>query len=331
MLVGRKRKYSRPLDRFEFETKRLNCLFETGKLFYLEYNLRLLFFLLSTRFDGVCAIDLDTLVPAAIVSRLKGKKLGYDAHEYFTEVPEVAGRSFVKSIWNWVARVFISKTHFRYTVGEQLATELDRVYGLPFHVVRNVPVMKPKSKQDQENDKVLLYQGALNEGRGLETLIEAATQLPIRVWLVGEGDLSGSLRAMTKRLGLDEKVFFLGFITPEELWSITQKAYLGYNLLENKGKSYYLSLANKYFDYTMAGVPCLVSPFPEYQALQKKFNHSIFCDLKPFSIIEQVNALLNDPNRYRDLTQNCLLASKELNWEKEEQELFKIYDGVFRQ
>src|SRR5688572_26752370 len=88
-LIGRERELSVPLSSETFRQTRLNCFFSKGKLFYLEYNLRLLFYLLFTRFDAVCAIDLDTIVPVFIIGKLKGAKLIYDAHEYFTEVPEV--------------------------------------------------------------------------------------------------------------------------------------------------------------------------------------------------------------------------------------------------
>jgi len=85
LLVGRKLPHSKPLQTQSFQQKRLHCFFQKGKFFYLEYNLRLLFFLWKKKFDGVCAIDLDTILPAFYISKWKGKKMIYDAHEYFTE------------------------------------------------------------------------------------------------------------------------------------------------------------------------------------------------------------------------------------------------------
>ena len=79
-LVGRKKRGSAPLQDKPFQQKRLFCFFEKGKLFYLEYNLRLLLFLLFQRFNIVCAIDLDTIMPCLISARLRGKKIVYDAH-----------------------------------------------------------------------------------------------------------------------------------------------------------------------------------------------------------------------------------------------------------
>ncbi|MEM9023155.1 MAG: glycosyltransferase, partial [Bacteroidota bacterium] len=62
-LVGRERKGSEPLREKPFQQVRLRCFWEKGKLFYLEYNLRLFVYLLRNRFDILCAIDLDTILP----------------------------------------------------------------------------------------------------------------------------------------------------------------------------------------------------------------------------------------------------------------------------
>lgn len=45
-LVGRERSFSLLLSNESFKQTRLKCIFNKGKLFYLEYNLRLLFYLL---------------------------------------------------------------------------------------------------------------------------------------------------------------------------------------------------------------------------------------------------------------------------------------------
>lgn len=333
LLVGRKRKDSMPLGEFAFNTHRLRCFFNAGKLFYFEYNLRLLFFLMRQPFDAVCAIDLDTLMACGAVSVLRRRKLGYDAHEYFTEVPEVVSRPLVKSIWHRVAKYWIPKTHFRYTVGSALAKELDKMYQKPFDVIRNVPYesrLKGEKEYSQSEKKILIYQGALNEGRGLEPLIDAASELPVEICLAGEGDLSLALRERVARKGLEEKVVFLGWVTPERLKEITRKAFLGYNLLEKRGKSYYLSLANKYFDYTMAQVPCLVSAFPEYVQLHREYGHSVICELTKEAIVANINHLIDRPDEYQKLVKNCEIAAKTLNWEMEEQKLLKIYNHVFR-
>jgi hypothetical protein len=63
LLVGYTLSDSKALNKQDFRQKRINCIFKKGKPFYLEYNLRLFFFLLFSKMDGICAIDLDTILP----------------------------------------------------------------------------------------------------------------------------------------------------------------------------------------------------------------------------------------------------------------------------
>src|SRR4051812_8494347 len=91
-LAGRKLKDSKEVPQQPYRQTRLNCLFNKGVLFYAEFNVRLFFFLLFNRFDIVCGCDLDTLPAAVLAAKLKGKKVIYDAHEYFPESPELIGR-----------------------------------------------------------------------------------------------------------------------------------------------------------------------------------------------------------------------------------------------
>ncbi len=95
-LIGRKLKTSLPLSIKKYKQKRLFCFFETGKLFYVEYNFRLLVYLLFRRMDLICAIDLDTILPVLVVSKLKNSLRVYDAHELFTELKEVVTRPHIK-------------------------------------------------------------------------------------------------------------------------------------------------------------------------------------------------------------------------------------------
>ena len=199
MLVGRVKADSKEITERPFDQKRLRLRFQKGKLFYLEYNLRLFFFLLFSKFDIICSVDLDTVLPGFLVSRLKGKTCVYDAHEFFTELPEVVERPFVKRSWEAVGKFVIPRLQHAYTVGESLSRALFDKYGTDFSVIRNVPLRKQfvASMDKKEEPFVLLYQGVLNEGRGLEEMIDAMQDLDgTRFLLAGEGDLSEKLRQM---------------------------------------------------------------------------------------------------------------------------------------
>ncbi len=334
-LVGRELSTSKPLTAEPFEQTRLSCFFNKGKLFYIEYNIRLFIFLLFVKYDALCAIDLDTIVPVYHAGKLRGAKLAYDAHEYFTEVPEVIRRPKVQKVWQWVERNYVPKFDVIYTVSPTLAKLFAEDYNKEVGMVMNVPVLQEQSESPVTRlpspVPYLLYQGALNEGRGLEHLIQAMQHIDAKLLLAGEGDLSSELRALVKQLSLENKVEFLGYVKPADLRAITAQAYIGINLLENKGLSYYYSLSNKFFDYIHARVPQVCIGFPEYQALNDKYNVAVLtqnCSIE--EIKGAILRLLNNKDLYCTLQKKCEVCRQELNWQQEEKKLWALYEQLFR-
>lgn len=324
-LVGRKRARSKPLQQQSFEQKRLSCWFEKGKLFYLEYNIRLFLYLLLADFDAICSVDLDTILPGFIISNIKGKKCIYDAHEYFTETPEVVRRPMIKKIWEALANIAIPRVDVAYTVGEGLAEIFEKRYHKSFSVIRNVPFYQKEIANPTQN--IILYQGVLNEGRGLEQAIEAMQYIEnVELWIAGEGDLSNVLRQKVSDLQLEHKIKFLGYLNPKALHQITLQAKIGLNLLENRGLSYYYSLANKAFDYIQAAVPAIHMNFPEYQQLnQSDPTALLISDLNIVTIVEAIQSLLNNDTLYHKLKHNCLVRKEIYTWEQEEKKLLDFY------
>jgi glycosyltransferase involved in cell wall biosynthesis len=326
-LVGRVLPHSKPIVNQLFTQYRLKIWFQKGKLFYAEYNIRLFFFLLKNRFDMVCGIDLDTILPCYLVSKLKHKVCIYDAHEYFTEVPELIGRPFTKHAWEKIADFVLPKIKYCYTVGSCLADLFEKRYGVPYAVIQNVPLQQTIHYQPDLNNKIILYQGALNAGRGLESAIEAMQQIEgATLWLAGEGDLSQLLRQQVDNQGLTHKVKFLGFIAPKDLPQLTAQATIGLNLLDNKSLSYYYSLANKFFDYMQHGVPQITMRFPEYEKICLKHPVAELIDeLSVNAIVHALQHLSNDADYYNQLKTNALKAAKIFNWENESKKLIQFY------
>ena len=354
-LVGWQRKASVPLTPQLYAQHRLRGWFQHGKLFYLEYNLRLLWYLLRQRADGWACADLDAALPTWARAWLGGQPFCYDAHELFTEVPEVVTRPRVQRLWQWVEDFIVPRARLCYTVGPALARLFEQRHpGSRFAVVRNVPAVVPGTECLVPGEKgdgkrlnpayqapgtkhqtpTLLYQGALNVGRGLAELLDAMPLVPARLVICGEGDLSATLRAQAGRLGLlaSGQVEFKGYVLPAELRQLTAQATVGIMLLENTGLSYYYSLANKFFDYVQAGIPQLCIAFPEYRALNEQHEvATLVPDLAPATLAAGLARLLpggQPGDYYHRLAENCRHARREWSWQEEEKVLVELYTDL---
>jgi glycosyltransferase involved in cell wall biosynthesis len=327
-LIGRVRKNSKPLNQRSFEQKRLRCFFDKGKFFYLEYNIRLLFYLLSQKTDIICGIDLDTIIPTWFAARLKSKVFVYDAHEYFTETSSLHGRKFEKAVWKKVEASLVPRVKHAYTVNQSIADIFKKEYGTSFDVVRNVPVLRQIEAKDDSREKYILYQGVLNKGRGLEFLLNCMQHIDIKLKIAGDGPLREILEQMAVDLKVTDKVEFLGFVLPEELIAITDNAWVGLNLIENTGLSYYYSLANKFFDYIQSEIPQICMDFPEYRLLNDQHHCGLL--LKDFEekVFIGMITQLKEETTYQEFIKNTRVAKKELNWQKEQKRLLGFYQNI---
>lgn len=331
LLVGYTRKNSVELQQKQFSQKRINCLFKTGKFFYAEYNIRLFFYLLVQKADCICAIDLDTILPCYFISKIKRVKRVYDAHEYFTQLEEVISRPLIYKYWHWVESTMILRFKIGYTVCKSIADIFSQKYGVAYEVIRNMPLL---SLQDEieKKEKILLYQGAVNKGRGLDKLIAAMQNIQGILWICGEGNFMTEIKSAVKKYNVSDKIIFWGMLNPEELKTKTQSAYIAINPFERQGLNQYLSLSNKFFDYIHAALPQVTMNYPEYSNINKETEVALLIDdLDPETIAAAVNKLFADKELYTRLKNNCKQARELFNWQQEEKKLLAFYQQLFHE
>ena len=329
LLIGRKSNHSKSLLPQAFQQERLFCFFQKGKAFYIEYNVRLFFFLLFAKFDLICAIDLDTILPCYYISKIKNKKRVYDAHELFCEMKEVVSRPAIYKIWKSIERKTVPHFIYGYTVNTYIQQILQKDYGVQYEVIRNMPVLQTTAISTSQK-QYILYQGAVNEGRSFETLIPAFQYIDMPLWICGDGNFLEQAKAIVQQYHLENKILFKGKIVPGELKQITQNALLGITLFENKGLSNYYSLANRFFDYMQAGIPQLCVDYPAYREINQQYKvATLIDDLSSQNIATQINHIISDNILWQQMHQACLQARKVYNWQQEERKLIAFYKKIF--
>jgi len=329
ILLGRKKRNSPQLGEYSFATKRFRLLFEKGPMFYACLNVRIFLFLLFAKADIFLSNDLDTLPANYLASKIRRKKLVYDSHELFTEVPELQGRPRIKAFWERIEKRILPNIKYSYTVCESIAAYYNQKYGIDMKLVRNLPTKKEIQIPFHERGNVFIYQGVLNKGRGLEMLIESMVHLKeYQLIIAGSGDIEDKLKHIAAEHKADN-VVFAGRIPPDVLHALTCKAILGFSLEEDMGLNYRYALPNKIFDYIQAGVPVFVSNLPEMRAIVEAYEVGRFFQKKAaMQLAQEIMDITGNKTLLLEYHLNCQKAACVLNWETESVRLMELFETI---
>ena len=179
----------------------------------------------------------DTLFVVGLVHRLLGKKFVFDHHDLS---PELYLSRYRKTDGGLVARVLyiLEKLSLRIanvviaTNGSYREIEITRHGVRPerIFIVRNGPDLKrvrlvePDARLRSMGRTIFCYLGAMNPQDGLDYLLRALGHLlhdlgrtDFYCVLIGDGDSLDELKAQAVDLGLQDHVFFTGFIPDEDM------------------------------------------------------------------------------------------------------------------
>ena len=328
VLVGIRRKD--PLPDRPYKQIRLTSWFSKGKLFYLENHIRLFFFLLYRKADLLVANDLDTALPVWLVSRIRRIPRLMDAHEFFTEMKEVLARPGIHRVWSALAHFLIPRFPMGYTVSSSLSTAFKNTYGVSYAPIRNLPIKQDSVDRSEDPEPFLLYQGAVNQGRGFETLIPAMRHIPYKLVICGDGNFMDSLKLLIRQEGVEDKILLTGMIEPPELRKWALRATIGIFLPDRHGANQYFALANKFLDNLEAGLPQIIARYPEYEKINQEYAVACLLDqVDPQTVSTAVNKLMDDKGKRKAMTQACLQARDKYCWQQEKNTLLSIYQKIW--
>jgi len=285
--------------------------------------------------------DLNTLWVGNRCKRKRpGTRLVYDSHELATQRSRMKGLRRAWASWN-ERRGLRGIDVLIMTTRSRAQYMVDR-YGIEFPpLIRNVPEMMAieedwdlHERLDIPGDqRILLYQGSIQEYRGIEEAIEATTMLDDCVLVViGYGYHRPTLEKMVEDRKLTDTVKFFGPIPNDELLWYTTSADVGLCIIVGESLSYRWSLPNKLFEYMMAGVPIVASDYEEMGRVVTEEGVGTVCDpTDPADVARAAREIVDDPEaiaRFRSATRTAITR---YNWGVEEQVLLKIYQGLQQQ
>jgi glycosyltransferase involved in cell wall biosynthesis len=333
LVIARSFNNSLALDTYNFKAKRIKCFFRKGIMQYAEFNFKLFFKLIFVKTDYFLANDLDVLIPNYILSTIRGKKIFYDTHEYFTGVPELKDSPLKRKTWKFFENWIFPKLPIVYTINDSVKNKYQEEFNKEITVVRNVPFTTEKIKANLpdklQHKIILLLQGAgINVGRGGVELLEAMKYLPDNYYLlfVGSGTQWEYIKIKRIEWNLQTKTEMIDKVPPSKLREYTSWAHIGFSLDSFDDLNCLFNLPNKIFDYIHASVPIIATGIPEVKLIVEGYNCGICLNnFKPEHIADAVKTLVADKERYATYKNNCVAAAKELCWENESEKLKDIY------
>ncbi|WP_228550097.1 glycosyltransferase [Salinibacillus xinjiangensis] len=278
--------------------------------------------------------DLNTL-PQGYVSakwRFKKKPLIYDSHEVQTS------RTGYDSSWyKRFENFFIKRMDSMIVENDTRAKYNEELYGFYPHVLHNYPSLEIQQVEEKvdlhemldlpSDEKILLYQGGIQAGRGLEKLIEAFPKFKEGTLVfIGDGKIKGELEQMVQERDLEDKIRFIPKVPVRDLPKYTKNAYLGFQVLNNINFNHWSASSNKLFEYMMSEVPIVACNFPEIKRALEESEVGVTIDPHdPDEIAKGVNYMVDNPDKREYFSANCKNARKKYNWELEQNHLLEVY------
>jgi glycosyltransferase involved in cell wall biosynthesis len=296
----------------------------------------------NKKYDIVYSNDYPLLETATLLKDYFGAKLVYDSHEiYIATINQffpskglkgfLYGRPLItinKWIHSSIEKKLMPKVDGFITVCDSVLSYFKKKYEIKnYAVLKNCPDIYSRIERSDKlrqllnltsDDKVLLYQGILNPGRGVENIINAAHLLDstIHFVIIGGGPQEYYLRELTRQKNL-KNVHFLGKQPFDELLTFTASADVGILLIEVLNISKELSLPNKVFEYMVASIPFITNELPEASKIVEEVNCGyIISDENANSIAHGINDVFRQLNP--QLGENGFQAIKsKYNWKTE--------------
>ncbi|HFJ9420082.1 glycosyltransferase [Bacillus cereus group sp. BfR-BA-01446] len=291
---------------------------------------------LKKEYDIYHSNDLNTLPQGFICAKvLRRKKLIYDSHEVQT-----SRTGYNSNIYGIMEKFFIKFCDVMIMENHTRAKYTEELYGFYPKVIHNYPfVSRPEQSKSidlhglleiSRDEPILLYQGGIQVGRGLDKLVQAVPLFKRGVVVfIGDGRIKPELQQIVQDMELEDRVKFLPKVPVQDLIHYTKNAYLGFQVLNNVCFNHYSASSNKLFEYVMSGIPVVACSFPEIQGVVEKENIGICVDSHdPVSIAEGVNYLLDHPKEREIMKVNCFSSRKKYNWNEEKKMFINIYKEV---
>ncbi len=288
--------------------------------------------------DVIHSHDVNTLPTAWFASLLARVPLVYDAHEISTDRE---GYASIRKLVGAVEKFLMPRVAGTITTTDLRAKFFRRAYKIESPLVlQNRPRFTQVDNKDLIRKKlnlkseklIVLYQGGIQQGRGLDVLLESAKVIEKAYFVfIGGGRLKNELVSKANSMNLQSRVFFIDTLPLADLPEYTASADIGVQPLVNTCLNHFTTDSNKLFEYVQAGIPVISSDFPEIRKIVEKFGVGMLIkdgDLK--SLCVAIQFMIDNAEERRSFSKNAVFARTDLSWEVQEHLLVELYAKILK-
>lgn len=264
----------------------------------------------------------------------KDQKIIYDSHEY--QIEQSGKPKWMKPFMKVLEGFCIKRVNHVITVSDSIANEYVRIYKInkPW-LVLNCPNYVETPQRDifrqkynlSQDTMVFLYQGGFSPNRGIEQILEAFQSLkdPKKIIVfMGYGVLAEDIQ---KAASKSNNIFYHDAVEHDVLLEYTASADIVILTYQNTCLNHYYCSPNKFFEYTMAGLPIIVSNLYELSRLVKNYGNGFI--IKENTAESLQDTVLNlTPDDIKSSKENIGAMKQEFCWEQQENTLLKIYKSI---
>ena len=283
-----------------------------------------------------------------LLQKITHEPVIYDVHEYYADSIRMKSwlprtfRGMIASIFNFfektIARQLAGVVVVNQHMGKQFSDRGCQVCVLPNYPQRELFEILPSPTNLQrtyEKHQVLIYIGGLSESRGITQVIRVMQYLrkefpKVKLLLAGRFEsvlYQQEVLQLIERLNLADNVDILGVLPHSEVIRYLAVADVGIFLLQRVNERYNWGEPIKYFEYSAAGLPVVISDLPAKRRLIEKNQNGILVDpLDEEKTAESIASLLRDAQEMNEMGKRGRDAFlREYNWEAIEERLIDLY------
>lgn len=180
-------------------------------------------------------------------------------------------------------------------------------------------------KIKKEKGEYIFYAGNFKKWKGVEVLIEAMKYLPDKkLLLAGEGKEMHKLKEKVKKLDLEDRIKFLGYIPHREIPFFLAKSQFG--ILPNiKEETSEFTSPLKLFEYMALGLPIIASNIPVFREILIHGESAWFFESgNPYSLAEAIKFLSENPQIAEKIASKAKEQAKDYTFTKRAEKIKEL-------